>query len=117
MRNRYVESTESMEQQGFVQWFRLRFPETLIFHIPNGSFRNIVTAQRLRKEGVVAGIPDLFIPDWNCWVEMKRVRGGVISDEQERIIKYLEEIGHSVIIGYGATDASIKVLEFLKTKS
>jgi hypothetical protein len=109
----YIESTESMEQQGFITWFRLKFPEVLIFHIPNGGFRNITTAQRLRKEGVVPGVPDLCIPGWNCWIEFKRVRGGVISNEQERIIKYLENIGHSVIIGYGATDASKKLLDFL----
>ena len=114
MRSLYT--SESLEQQGFIQWFRLRFPEVLIFHIPNGGVRHIVTAARLQKEGVVPGIPDLYIPEWRLWIEMKRASGGILSDDQERIIKYLDEIGHTVIIGYGATDASIKVLEFLKPK-
>jgi len=111
VRNRCYESTESMEQQGFLQWFHLQFPEVLIFHVPNGGFRNVTTARRLRKEGVVPGIPDLYIPEWKIWIEMKKIKGSVLSNEQKRIIAYLEGIGDTVIVGYGATDASVKVME------
>jgi hypothetical protein len=103
-----------MEQQGFLQWFHLKFPEVLIFHIPNGGFRNVATAQRLRKEGVVPGIPDLYIPEWKVWIEMKKVKGSAVSDEQKKIIIYLEDIGDIVIVGYGATDASKKIMEMGK---
>jgi hypothetical protein len=107
-----IQSTESMEQIGFVRWFRSRYPGLLIFHIPNGGARHIVTGKKLKDEGVVAGVPDLFIPAWNCWIEMKRKEYGVLSFEQTHIHKYLEGIGHTVIIGYGAEDASRKLLQF-----
>jgi hypothetical protein len=34
-------------------------------------------------EGVSPGVPDLFIPDWLLWVEMKREKGGRVSPEQK----------------------------------
>ena len=69
-------------------------------------------AKRLKAEGVVRGIPDLFIPQWNLWVEMKRKTGGRLSPEQKSMISYLEGVGHKVIVGKGAGDASKQVLEF-----
>jgi len=60
------------------------------------------------------GVPDLFIPAWSMWIEMKRQKGGRLSSEQEEMINYLESIGHRVIVGYGAMDASEKLLSFLK---
>ena len=107
-------STEHMEQQGLVLWFRGRFPETLMFAIPNGEYRAMTTAKKLRAEGVVPGVPDLCIPAWRCWVEMKRKEGGKISDEQKRIHSYLKGIGDTVIVGYGAEDASRKILDWRK---
>jgi hypothetical protein len=84
----------------------------LIFAIPNGEKRSITVAKRLKAEGVVRGIPDLFIPQWNLWVEMKRKTGGRLSPEQKSMISYLEGVGHKVIVGKGAGDASKQVLEF-----
>lgn len=69
------------------------------------------TAIRLKEEGVVPGIPDLFIPEWRTWIEMKRTKGCVISDAQRGVIEYLERVGYNVIVGYGAEDASRKILE------
>jgi len=40
--------------------------------------------------------------------------GGRLSEAQKSMIEYLEGIGHTVIVAYGARDASMKVLEFLK---
>ena len=86
----------------------------LIFAIPNGEKRAITVAKRLKAEGVVRGIPDLFIPQWNLWVEMKRISGGRLSPEQKGMIQYLEGIGQKVIVGKGAADASRQILEFLE---
>ena len=80
-------STESQEQIGFVTWWRYKFPDVVIFHIANGGFRNVVTGQRLRKEGVLKGVPDLMVPAWHLFVEMKRKEKGVISPEQKKMIE------------------------------
>ena len=108
--------SEHSEQVGFVNWFRAKYPHTLIFAIPNGEKRSISVATRLKAEGVTRGIPDLYIPSCNLWVEMKRATGGRLSPDQKKVIEYLRSVGHTVIIGKGAGDASKQVLEFLDAK-
>lgn len=105
-------TSEHDEQVGFVQWFRDRFPGVLIIAIPNGGRRDMATAKRLKAEGVVAGVPDLFVPEWLLWIEMKRAKGGRVSADQRALAARLEGMGHRVIIGHGANDASRKVIEF-----
>ena len=102
---------------GFVNWFRARFDGVLIFAIPNGEKRAITVAKRLKAEGVVRGIPDLFIPEWCLWIEMKRVKGGRLSPEQKEIIGYLESIGQTVLVGKGAKHASKLILEYVEENS
>ena len=111
-----ISPSEHSEQVGFINWFRAKYPDVLIFAIPNGEKRAISVAKRLKMEGVVRGIPDLFVPAWTLWIEMKRVSGGRLSTEQRQMIKYLEGIGHTVIIGKGAGDASKQVLDFFESK-
>jgi len=108
--------SEHSEQVGFINWFRAKYPQVLIFAIANGEKRAITVAKRLKAEGVVRGIPDLFIPQWTLWVEMKRISGGRLSPEQKGMITYLEGIGQKVIVGKGAADASRQILEFLEEK-
>ena len=109
-----ISPSEHSEQVGFINWFRSQYPEILIFAIPNGEKRSISVAKRLKMEGVVRGVPDLFIPAWNLWIEMKRVSGGRLSTDQKQMISYLENIGHTVIVGKGATDASQHIRKFME---
>ena len=109
-----ISPSEHSEQVGFINWFRAKYPDVLIFAIPNGEKRAISVAKRLKMEGVVRGVPDLFIPAWNLWVEMKRVSGGRLSTDQKQMISYLENIGHTVIVGKGATDASQHIRKFME---
>jgi hypothetical protein len=105
--------SEHEEQAGFVQWFRAKWPNVLIYAVPNGGRRSISTAKKLRREGVTPGIPDLHIPAWAIWIEMKRQKGGRTSPDQDVMIEYLERVGHRVIVGNGAMDASDKLLKLL----
>jgi len=107
--------SETDEQVGFVNWFRARFPGVRIFAIPNGGHRAISTAKRLKAEGVLPGVPDLQVPAWRLWIEMKREKGGKLSEDQVEMIGYLEGIGNKVIVGKGAQDASRQVIEWIKS--
>ena len=111
-----ISPSEHSEQVGFINWFRAKYSDVLIFAIPNGEKRAISVAKRLKMEGVVRGVPDLFVPAWTLWIEMKRVSGGRLSTEQRQMIKYLEGVKHTVIVGKGATDASQQVLKFIEGK-
>jgi hypothetical protein len=103
--------SEHLEQARVVSWFRQTYPDTLIFAIPNGGLRSKSQALKLKVEGVVPGIPDLFIPAWMTWVEMKKEKGGVLSKEQQLMIKYLQSVNYCVIVGHGAEDAINQLTE------
>jgi hypothetical protein len=103
--------SEDHEQMLFVQWFRRNYPGVLIYAIPNGGHRHIAVAAKLKTTGAVKGIPDLHIPAWRLWVEMKRRKGGTLSPEQKEMIAYLQGIGHEVIVGRGFDNAIAQILE------
>jgi hypothetical protein len=100
--------TEHEEQREFVQWMRQTHPDARIFAIPNGGPRSRTTGAKLKAEGVSAGVPDLYIPAWRCWVEMKR-ETGKISPAQKDWMAYLESIDDTVIVGHGCEDAKEKI--------
>jgi hypothetical protein len=104
--------TEHEEQRELVRWFRQTWPGVRIFAIPNGGARSPATAGRLKAEGVSSGVPDLFIPAWALWVEMKRTKGGSLSAEQKDWITYLESVRFCCIVGKGADDAKCKIQAF-----
>jgi len=108
--------SEHLEQAEFVAWFRQTFPEIRIFAIPNGESRSISAASRLKVEGVSAGVPDLFVPEWLLWIEMKRSQGGRVSREQKIWLEYLNGIGHCAIVCEGFEEAKEKVTKFREKK-
>jgi len=106
--------SEHLEQVRLVSWFRRSYPGVRIFAVPNGGYRGAGQGAALKAEGVQAGVPDLFVPEWLLWVEMKRETGGTVSPEQKDWIAYLESIGHRVIIGRGFEDAKRQVMDIKK---
>ena len=104
--------TEHEEQRELVRWFRQTWRGVRIFAIPNGGARSLATAGRLKAEGVSSGVPDLFIPAWRLWVEMKRSKGGSLSAEQKDWRAYLESVDYWVIVGKGADDAKRQLQAF-----
>ena len=101
--------TEHDHQCDFLQWFRWNFKGVLIYATLGGArVHGPKEASKLKAEGMVAGIPDLHIPAWGLWVEMKRP-GGRLSSEQVQIIAYLQSVGQKVLIGYGSDDAKAKI--------
>jgi rhodanese-related sulfurtransferase len=108
--------TEHEEQREFVRWFRQGYKGVRIFAIPNGGQRSMAAAGRLKAEGVSPGVPDLFIPEWRLWVEMKRIKGGSVSAEQKDWMAYLEVCGYTCVVAKGADQAKEMVLGFVPTK-
>lgn len=102
--------SEHWEQRELVKWFRQTYPHTRIFSVPNGAAVSPAQAARLKVEGLSAGVPDLCVPEWSLWIEMKRQEGGRLSAKQKDWIEYLEEVGHTVIVGKGWEDARAQVL-------
>lgn len=58
-----MKNYESDLQMLCIQWFRYSYPKyrMLLFSIPNGGKRNLSTAIRMKREGVISGVSDLFL--------------------------------------------------------
>lgn len=101
--------SEDREQMLFIQWFRRNYADIVIFHIPNGGYRRPSEAARLKAMGVTPGVPDLFIPKWHLFIEMKKSKGGKLSLDQNLMIAYLESVGYKCLVGYGFEDIKMKI--------
>ena len=118
-----MKSLEHAEQVSLMQWWSLQcrrfgIPEQLLFAIPNGGQRNIITAKRMKDEGVRAGIPDLFLAVprgkfHGLFVEMKKTQGGVVSDAQKACMQMLSDNGYCVTICHGFMDAQEAIKGYL----
>lgn len=91
---------ESNTQSACVTWFRLQYPRyaRLLFAVPNGGWRNPITARRLKSEGVTAGVSDLVLLVPNAafhglCVEMKTAIGRQ-SEEQRTWQRLVTEQGY-----------------------
>lgn len=111
--------TEHQEQVRFFLLARSYLPahmRGLLFAIPNGGKRNIVTAMKLKREGVLAGVPDIMLA-WHrlgyhgLFIEMKRKHGGTVSPEQRKMHEALRCAGYFVEVCHGA-DSAMRVLKW-----
>lgn len=115
--------TESTEQQLLFRWARLMqasFPELrLMYHIPNEAKRSVGMAARLKAEGMKPGVPDLCLPVARhgysaLYIEMKRVKGGVVSEKQREWIDALNRAGNLAIVCKGWEEASEAIMRYIQ---
>ena len=108
---RAVVPTEAAEMRAVCQYLDLR--QIFYLHVPNESVRH-------RSAGTRAGAPDLLIfdralHDPECRgvaIELKRTKGGKVSDAQASVLLKLRSRYWQTYICYGATEA-IKVIDML----
>ena len=114
---------ESDEQQALFSWTRLmegKHPELkLLYAIPNGGLRNMPEAVRFTKEGVRRGVPDMCLPVargkyHGLYIELKRIRGGKVSPEQEEWIERLNRQGYRAAVCRGFDEAKKTIEEYMK---
>lgn len=116
--------TEEAEQRALLQWWGmackgLGVPEGALMHIPNEGFRHVAYAKKLHALGLRRGVPDLLLayPTETApglWLEMKRLKGGRVSPEQEAYIALLRELGYIAHVCRGWAAAKDAILQYLK---
>ena len=84
--------------------------------------QNKIEAARLRAQGVKSGVPDLCLPvarggNHGLYIELKRQRGGRISEEQVRWIDGLLEQGYAAAICKGWQEAASVIIDYLQRKT
>lgn len=93
---------ESTLQTSCVRWFRYQYPNLVIYAVPNGGSRNVREAQRLKAEGVLAGVADLVVmlpQGKSIYIEMK-VKGNRQTDNQKYFQKKAIALGHNYVVCY-----------------
>ena len=109
--------SEHKIQSDFIKLFRLLYPELLAFSIPNGGQRHILTAVKLKNEGALSGVPDVFIPIANylhngLFIEFK-AKGGKLSENQKIVINKLDSLGYYTVIAYTCDEALKHVKQYI----
>lgn len=116
--NRWGAFTEAEDQRAVFEWAALslgKYPELgLLFHIPNGGYRNGKEGANLKRQGVRKGVPDLFLPVargiyHGLFVEMKTPKGR-LAPEQKGWINALIAQGYRAAVAWGYEDA-VSIIE------
>lgn len=117
--------SEHAEQVALISWWalahkRYRLPEYSLMAIPNGGARHILTAVKLKQEGVRAGVSDLLLRVSEngyhaLWIEMK-IKGGKLSDSQSRFIEWQRNEGAKCVVCYSWTEAKEIIEDYLKDR-
>lgn len=119
-----VESKSEAAEQMEVMSFWLSYsqqnclPSYLAWHTPNGGFRSKSEAMRLKKMGVVKGVPDLYfsIPSkgfHGLFIEMKN-KTGRLGIEQENMLATLAEIGYKTGVAFSSSEAIEMIKEYFE---
>lgn len=118
--------TEAQEQTALFQWAGMmtgKWPELrILHHIPNGGSRNAIEAARLKAQGVKPGVPDIFLPCakkgfYGLYIELKRQKGGRVSEEQKSMIDALRDEGYKVAVCKGWEEAKNVITEYMNDRT
>ena len=108
-------------QKACVTWFRLQYPNYIIFAIPNGAKRTARQGRYYKEEGLTAGVPDLFIPEPNetyagLFIEMKtESKSSKATPAQVEMIKKLQARGYKVAICRSLDSFIAEVTNYFKS--
>ena len=106
-----------------IQWFNLQYPKLLMFAIPNGGSRGgnklqrIINGSKLKREGVISGIPDLFLAyptkkSAGLFIELK-VKPNKPSTEQKEIMQKLITAGYACVVCYSLEETIENIKNYL----
>jgi len=108
---------ETEEQETLVKYLEIK---GLKFSaIPNGMYsKSWSVKMKNKREGVRSGVPDLLVvlPKKLLFIELKRVKGGTVSQEQKEWIERLNSIGEQIeaVVCKGCGEAIDKIEKELK---
>lgn len=120
---------ESEEQEKVFSWInanKKKYPELALAHASlNGVKLSPGAAVKAKKQGMVAGVPDIFLPVamsieredyYGLFIELKRIKGSKVSPEQKLFMAALENQGYQCSVCYGADEAIETIKQYLGIK-
>lgn len=99
-RRRKPRHIEESIQVACVKWFRLQYPNLVIFAVPNGGSRNLYEAKNMKESGTLAGVADLVIVGNGGRVLFVEMKAGKNKQEDSQVLfqNKVEKLGHKYII-------------------
>ena len=99
-RKRKPRHIEESIQVACVKWFRLQYPNLVIFAVPNGGSRNLYEAKNMKESGTLAGVADLVIVGNGGRVLFIEMKAGKNKQEDSQVLfqNKVEKLGHKYII-------------------
>ena len=99
-RKRKPRHIEESIQVACVKWFRLQYPNLVIFAVPNGGSRNLYEAKNMKESGTLAGVADLVIVGNDGRVLFVEMKAGKNKQEDSQVLfqNKVEKLGHKYII-------------------
>lgn len=116
-----MKQLESQHQRALFEWIRTQEKRdkrySKIFAIPNGGKRDKMTAINLKREGVLSGVWDIFVPIpqgvfGGLFIEMK-VGSNKLTDNQKRFKDGLET-SYKFEVCYSWIEAKEVIEDYLK---
>lgn len=100
---------EDDEQSAFINFCEYNKQLKHIYAIPNGGKRDVREAARLKKQGVKAGVLDLFLPKpkgiyHGCYLEFKYGKNKLTSNQIDFALDAVAE-GYCVFVCYSSLEA------------
>lgn len=110
--NTYIPS-EREEQTALVAWLLKEYPDLVFFSVPNEGKRTDFMKFHMKQTGLLSGVPDLILLfDVPLFVEMKRTKGGSLSDNQKQVIEWIRAAGYTVVVCRGFAEAKEQIQSF-----
>lgn len=113
---------ESKIQQAVIRFWSaahqgFKIPEPLLFSIPNGGFRSVITGAIMKREGARRGSSDLFLAVprrglHGLFLELKRP-DGVLSAEQKTFLSAVAAQGYDARTCYSFDEAVATITSYL----
>lgn len=104
MKKNKLIATEAEEQSALFAWAKYhRVCKDYLFAIPNGGSRHPIEARNLKRQGVKAGVSDIFLAYPNkgyhgLWIELKRFRNpSRLTKDQQIWLMRMRKVGYVAV--------------------
>lgn len=101
-----------------MNYLRYQYPNALFFHTPNGGYRNPLEAKKMKRMGVLPGVPDIIIANPNknfngLCIELK-IKPNKPTENQLEVIGKFENIKWKVNVCYDFDSAKETIDNYFK---
>lgn len=111
------EGSEDAFQISAMQYLRYCYPDVLAFHVPNGGKRSAREGAKFKRQGVLAGVPDILIikqkGSFSGFAIELKVKGGRLSPSQKERLQEFATSGFKTLVTYSFDEFIVEIDKYL----